>query len=261
MWKILATFVAICVVLFILWKYVQRELFTNMSPDGLTFMSAEETAEFLVRDSDGYVTNLSPLDLHARHVNHPEQYLRVISMATTNFTPNQKSRFAEAAEKADRLLEQEQDLAGICDVPWVFAMTRDDLYEEGLPHTRANIIFVSSNIDETQEALVKTLIHEKIHLYQRMFPEKMAQLMEEYGFKRWKQRLGVPRIRANPDLDPWVYYDTATEQPMMALYSSDTPAGITDVMLSDSSFEHPFEKMAYNIAARLVQNSKDVSYL
>ena len=42
-------------------------------------------------------------------------------------------------------------------------------YENGLPHTRSNIIFLSDKmIPETETPdFINTLIHEKIHVYQR----------------------------------------------------------------------------------------------
>lgn len=245
----------ICVVTYLAYRYLTdvRENFF-VTNERVKFLTSKDVATFLKQDQDGYVSNMSPTDLYARRVHSPEVYRQKISEAAMDFTTDQMIRFSKAASEADQLLQGEKELAGICEVPWTFAMTRDDVYEEGLPHTRANIIFVSSSIDERHLPLVKTLIHEKIHLYQRMYPEKMAQLMEARGYQRWKQRLGIPRIRANPDLDPWVYFDSTKNEPMIALYTSDKPSNITDIVLTDAAFEHPYEKIAYEVSSRLVKD-------
>ena len=75
----------------------------------------------------------------------------------------------------------------------------------------------------------------------------MDSYLESNGYIKWKQRLGVPRIRANPDLNGWIYIDPKSESPMMALYTSDKPSGISDITLSNPTFEHPYELLAYNM--------------
>lgn len=236
-----------------LYKRVYLERFAIGS--SVTFLSKMQTVDFLQSDADGYVKNLSPLDLYARKAATHQQYIRKASEAAVDFTSAQKVRFTKAAKAVDEFLRslsiRDINTKAIADVPWVIAMTSEDGYEDGLPHTRANVIFVSSNIDETPESLMRTLIHEKVHVYQRMHPDTMMVCLESRGYRRWKQRLGEPRIRANPDLDPWIYIDPTTKEAMAAYYSTDKPVSITDVVLDDPAFEHPYEKIAYEIARRL----------
>jgi len=67
----------------------------------------------------------------------------------------------------------------VAGIKWVFANTyanysKDVIkeYEQGLPHTRENIILLSKNVLKYDELdLTSTLIHEKIHIYQRYNPE------------------------------------------------------------------------------------------
>lgn len=235
-----------------LYRSLRRESFVPSA--GVRFMTAQETSVFLEQDPDGYVKNMSPTDLYARRVSNPEQYIRRAAKATKDFTSAQKIRFTKACKDADTFLsmlkEPHIDTTKLVNIPWVFAMTEGNLYEDGMPHTRANIIFVSSFMNEQAHELVRTMIHEKMHLYQRFYPEDMAHVMHQKNFRRWKQRMGEPRIRANPDVDPWIYTNPENNEPMMALYASDQPANISDIYLNDFAFEHPYEYIAYEIANR-----------
>lgn len=232
---------------------LRRETFVPSA--GVQYMSAKETAAFLASDPDGYVKNMSPTDLYARKVSSAEKYVRRAQDSAIDFTPEQKLRFNEACTNADAFFERVgHDLpisaTKLVQIPWVLAMTKGETYEDGMPHTRSNIIFLSSYINEQPQELVRTMIHEKIHIYQRLYPEEMAQILAKHGFQRWKMRMGIPRIRANPDVDPWVYLNRDQSAPMMALYTSDQPSSISDVFLEDAAFEHPYEFIAYEIASK-----------
>lgn len=213
------------------------------------FMSAAETSRFLKSDPDTYVRTMTPWDLYARKMKNIEDYLTRASAAATDFEPAQKERFSKATADADAFFRK-QGSESIANIPWVFAMTQGDAYEDGMPHTRTNVIFVSSMLDETHERLVQTLVHEKLHVYQRANPEKMAIMLQTAGYTRWKYRVGEPRIRSNPDVDPWIYIDPKTNKPMACYYSSDKPSNISDITSNPES-EHPFERMAYEIAKKI----------
>lgn len=219
------------------------------------FMTKEETANFLRTDPDSYIKNLSPLDLHARKAGNEHMYMRIAGEAADNFTREQLIRYTNAAKAVDEFYKKTKidgiDMIEIAKIPWVLAITSGNKYEDGLPHTRANIIFVSNEIDETPSSLIRTLVHEKMHLYQRLYPEAISQFLESRGYKRWKQRMGEPRIRANPDVDPWIYIDPISKEPMAAYYATDKPVSITDIVLDDVAFEHPYEKIAYEISQRI----------
>ena len=239
------------------------------------FMSAKETAKFIMLDPDNYSHNLNIWDLIARHVALEIDYRRRSAAASLDFTDGQKKRILNAAKRVDKFFDtyrsnmsHESSYTNINGVdmnriPWVFALTKDTKYEDGLPHTRANIIFISTTIDETPENLFRILVHEKVHLYQRLYPQETKNYLTSLGYFQWKYRQGVPRIRSNPDVDPWIYIDPKTEAPMFSLYSSDKPTNICDTIntstspsspsllttntYNDSAFEHPYEFMAYSI--------------
>ena len=214
------------------------------------FMDAQATSVFLLKDPDSYVDNMTPTDLFARGAKTADNYKEKAAKSAATFSEAMKAQYVAAAEDADKhLLRLGHEI--IESMQWTFALTKGAAaYEEGLPHTRTHVIFVSTDLDTTHEALVRTLVHEKLHLFQRAYPEKIAHLLDSAGYTRWKYRVGEPRVRANPDLDPWIYIDPDTKKPMIAKYTSDQPKSIGYIDVSPQD-EHPFERMAYELVQKI----------
>lgn len=214
----------------------------------ITFLTASEVSNFIERDPDRYFATLNYWDLYARRVKSIEDYTNKCKMTATDFSPAERKAYKKAAEMADEALTKLGHEI-IAAMKWKFAMTEGRIYEDGLPHTRSDIIFVSKNDDLNTDRLMKTLVHEKLHLFQRANPEKMAQIMDESGYKRWKYRAHELRIRSNPDVDPWIYIDPRGNI-MAAYYTSDKPVNISDINVSPEQ-EHPYELMAYELVKKL----------
>lgn len=227
----------------------------------ITFLTAKDTADFILADPDTYTSQLSPLDLHARHAASYQEYEQSSARSARSFTPAEIMMLTRAAKKADSILLGIR-LEGcptfsenLQKIPWIFASTEGSTYEDGLPHTRLNIIFLSSGVlirlmaDERE--MIRTLIHEKIHIQQRLHPIETQALLKHRGYVQWKERLGIPRIRANPDLDPWIYVDPMTKKGMAAYYTCDTPTSISDITLSSVNYEHPYEAIAYEVTENI----------
>lgn len=264
--------VLILVILFFGIRNLQKEGFVvewnSPSRDKITFLSAKETAKFIMSDPDNYTHNLNGWDLIARNVSTEIDYRRQAASAALEFSEDQKSRLKSAAAKADKFFacyksdpnqtNDYVDISGkdIAAIPWIFALTDDSVYEDGMPHTRANTIFLSTIVDETPRHLFKILVHEKVHLYQRLYPKQCVAYLASHGFIQWKMRQGVPRIRSNPDVDPWIYIELQSSKPLMALYVSDRPKNISDTVTAfdDISYEHPYELMAYTIEKHALES-------
>jgi hypothetical protein len=104
---------------------------------------------------------------------------------------------------------------------------------------------------------VKTLIHEKIHVYQRAYRPSILQTLYQNGYipKMSRQQLAknVKLIRANPDLDHLIYYHSKYGN-MYSYYNSELPRDVGDVSTSggeDTRYEHPFELMAYEVSSAI----------
>lgn len=230
--------------------FQRRETFTNVS---FSILSPTEVRDFIQNDGDGYIRSLTQPDLHARKCKtHDEYKSRVFESVATIVTDQQR----ELLEKAITTVNGFSKLAPLSSskfhsIPWKVAVMEGNIYEEGLPHTRADIIFITRNMIEQSPSLASTLLHEKVHVYQRLYPEDIQTWMEKHGFVASARRNTQPLARSNPDLDDWIYTKSDTQTPMIAFYNSEKPAGITDVTLTNPAYEHPYELMAYQLAANL----------
>ena len=254
------------------------------------FMSYKETSDFLTNDNDRYVRNFSELDLHARNVKTYMEYISNIEDTTISFTEEEKRLLIKCANNADKYFKTEtykelkygKHINGddIANIKWIFANTYTNHfnnvimeYEEGLPHTRENIIFVSKNVLKYDELnLTNTLIHEKIHIYQRYNSKLFDKIIREMGLLELdiKSFKYAKYIRSNPDTTNKIYYDNSNidnskdgiiesdnNNVMVYLYRNDNPNGINDVIQNNYSKEHPYEKIAYEIAENFYKNNKD----
>lgn len=230
----------------------------------ITFMTYNETAKFLEEDKDAYVKSLSEYDLYARKVSTGGEYIASITKLTMSFSAEEKQRLMQCAKAADDFFKTADfngtdyykllDGKALAGTQWVFALSTkidDKEYEEGFPHTRANIIFLSKKVLQYNETdLINTLIHEKVHIYQRFNAELFRQVLQamNYVIISAEQVSNAKLIRANPDLDGYVYYDKSTNKEAVCLYKSERPTGINDVLYSNFISEHPYERIAYDIA-------------
>jgi hypothetical protein len=218
----------------------------------IKFLSAKDTAAFILKDDDNYVNHMSSADLYARKVSTTDEYKINASKYALNFTTNDKQNLIKCSKKADDFFKNYNyknilNCDKIAKLKWCFALT-DNFYEEGLPHTRKDVIFVSTNVIKFEEiSLITTLIHEKVHIYQKCYENEMSALLQKMGFI--EKPISSPSLkRSNPDINNKIYYDIHTNQLMLSIYKSNKPNSISDVENTNHSFEHPYEKMAYDIA-------------
>jgi hypothetical protein len=273
--------------------------------DHIYFMTYKETANFFMKDNDRYVRNLSELDLHARNVKTHVEYLHNIEETAISFTDEEKELLVKCANNADKYLMNQtfselkygkflngNDIAGI---KWIFANTYTNYFndvikenEQGLPHTRENIILLSKNVLKYDELnLTNTLIHEKIHIYQRYNSDIFDKIIKDMGLKELDKKSfkQAKYIRSNPDTNNKLYYyaknndntmdllntmmnigggaddnvikDYDDDKVMVCLYRNDKPNSINDVKQKDYAAEHPYEKIAYEIAENFYKNNKN----
>ena len=251
----------------------------------LYYMSYEETVRFLESDEDRYVANLSPIDLYARKVASKEEYINIIKGEATHFNKGDKLMLDKCTKKADELLRNinintissESNLnyskylnyKDIANIKWVLAITRNDnggKYEDGLSHTRKNIIFLSQDVlNYSEDEIIKLLIHEKIHIYQRYNEASFKTIIYNMGYAESTDSQEISQdklkyVRSNPDVNNKIYKNLHTGELMICLYSSDKPKNINDIIIENYAMEHPYEKIAYEISEHIYNIHKIEKY-
>ena len=282
------------ITLVILTIYYIYSVYTSVSFENgkndkhLNYMSYEETVRFLESDEDRYVAKLSPIDLYARKVSSKEEYINIIKGEATHFNKGDKLILDKCTKKADELLRNinintissESNLnyskylnyKDIANIKWVLAITRSDnggKYEDGLSHTRKHVIFLSQDVlNYSEDEIIKLLIHEKIHIYQRQNEALFKTIIYNMGYVEISESPESPEIskdklryvRSNPDVNNKIYKNKHTGELMICLYTSDKPKNINDIIIEKYSMEHPYEKIAYEISEHIYNIHKIEKY-
>lgn len=219
----------------------------------IEFLSKEQSIDFVKRDPDSYVKNMTSVDLYARSCRSQNEYLN--KAEALNFSPAQKQLLSKATKHVDDSLSRLGQLSSTVDLRQVAVMTwrfslMDKNYENSWPHTRGNIIFLSNKLfTNNYLSICETLAHEKMHVFQRALPDACAIYYMSLGYYRIGMRSQMTLSRANPDLDQYVY--NYGNVPCFVLYRSTKPASMDDVE-SHGPTEHPNEAMAYLVGSMVV---------
>lgn len=200
-------------------------------------------------DNAYFFRRMNEMDLKARGASSIGEYIQTYKNSVVPFTPQEKEKLLELTRKADEVLSGYK----IGDIPWRFAKLSNNI-EYGYPHTLADTIFLSSIPS------VQTLIHEKVHVYQRLYPIETSRLIQDvWGFRTKEKLENIENARNNPDNDSFLYgkegYFVAQVYSSAALHDSlpqiiyaDKIEPATPQKLgmpsSVKQIEHPFEMMA-----------------
>jgi hypothetical protein len=224
------------------------------------FLNKKELYNVL-KNNHTFHNSLTPADLHARKVRSKEEYIIRIKDAVLDFDREDEDILRKCVGEARKYLQRlykpwfngkEAD-----EIPWKFGLV-NSLYEDGLPHTVGDVIILSKsylknvknvkNVDnyDNYNSFINTLIHEKVHVYQKV--KGYDEYLRHHQIERVKRRDESDRIRANPDIDEWMYKKDG--RVYGAFYKNNTPSSITDVQLYENTqkSEHPLEEMAIVIA-------------
>lgn len=179
-------------------------------------LTGEETRNIICakRGVDNYYDSFSALDLRARGVSSLNEYLRRIESVCLRGTcdTNKESIIRRACAKVDwadieKKRTQWINMERLRALPWTIALTKGkgSAYEYGLPHTRGDVIVIPESDVVESDDFVDTLMHEQLHVYQKMYPEDFQKYLDFQGFVRHSLRKNIQNVAANPDADEWVY--------------------------------------------------------
>jgi hypothetical protein len=246
--------ILILIIIIIILLNRETEHFNNNN--SFCFLNKKELINILLEDKDNYYKTFSKTDLIVRGVNTIDEYKETIKNSCLDISESNKKKLSKYITEANLKLKKFKisgfDGNKCADIPWIIGLTNNN-YENGFPHTRNNIIVLSENILSIFNFnIVNTLIHEKIHIYQKTYPEDIKIYLDSNNFKKYLNRNEINKnqfnIRANPDLDNYLY--KMGDSIMMSVYNKNANdiTDITTYPINNSKYEHPFEYMAYTLS-------------
>lgn len=260
-----AYFVAILVLLAIVY-YIEAPKVERFSQ--VSFPTPAEMAK--VVDASPYFHSLTPLDLYARgRAPSREAYKQRYLSSLVEFTSHEKAELSALVEAIEDLYPTKR----LSKLPWRFAKVSLEI-EHGWPHTLEDVIILPEDyLQNPKEKVMLTLVHEKVHVFQRAFPKETAALVTALGYTEVSFPNDIRGIaRSNPDISG--LYQKQNMAPVQ-VYNSSKPSSIADsttkyLRTTDNTLggtantalppyvtqaEHPFEMMAVTIPLVVFKNT------
>jgi len=219
----------------------------------IIFLTKEELYRELVQNDDKYYNTFNKNDMNVRNITNINDYHKLIMLSTIDCDENNKNKIINCINiiknKFNNIKFDYFDGGKFNNIKWQIGFVKGKLYEGGLPHTRNSTIILSDDYIQTinDKSLITLLIHEQIHIYQKLYPDDILKYLNAHNFT--EAHITIKNKRANPDMNNKFYKDKDNN----IYYSqyNDNPKKITDVTfypINNSLYEHPFEKMAYELS-------------
>lgn len=255
LWKFIALFLAFLSFGAALYFFFASKMIDNT--DNIIFLLQEETQKILDDNVDRYYETFHEKDFLVRKIKNVKEYLAKISKSGCNGSEENKQKIIDCIHKIHSKLHSKIEdsiygvqLSKLLNLPWNIGFVCDKYYENGLPHTRGNVIILSNKDVSTRNIfeLCRLLLHEKVHIYQKEYKEEfLVELLKEYEVIEDIDK-STTNIRANPDTDNFVYKRKSDGKVLKTTYRKN-PTNFNDVKYPDNdhSLEHPFEYVAYHL--------------
>lgn len=237
--------------LIIILYHLNQPHYDTFDNRNILFLNESDLQQLLLENKDHYYDTFSEMDLEARKIKSIEDYTHKIISSVSSLDDFEKDRIVQCMDKIysffDTLHYSWLDGKKLNQVPWKIGMIKGYQYENGLPHTRNDVILLSREKYQSYDIneLIRILIHEKIHVYQKLYPDDIEVFKKEYGYEKVNHRIHYKNIRSNPDLDSFVYKNHKNE--LNACYYNPKPRSIQDIYYTpknEQKSEHPHEYMA-----------------
>jgi len=279
--KLLLVILLILFIIFIILAiYLFKYLYSNSS-SSIQYVSNRYMKNIVNKSI--YFDKMSRLDLIARKSGSSEDYKRKYYNSLIAFNNADKSKLEKCIKNIDLKIKKYKNLYAI---DWKFAKVSDDI-ELGYPHTLEDTIVLSPKFLETPEdQMMITLLHEKIHIYQRRYPLETEELILNilnYKIKSVNSDI-LELARNNPDINNLNY--GKDDYVILQIYNNFSPKNISDSRLvkvinkeiqdythdasmhdasmHDASmhvqYEHPYEIMACYLPHIIYKNKNQINH-
>ena len=204
--------IILLVILFIVLFFVEKESYVNYP----TMKEIEK-----VWNNCSYFKEFTSLDKSARNIPQNTDFKDVINIYKKSIKPLTKNDKKIIEEKLQKLHKYNF----FNDIPWKIVKFHG--IENNYPHTHGDIIFLPTDFFQSDIDIDNTLIHEKIHVLQRLFPQKFKKLYNQWGFNQQEKQNYHYLTRSNPDDNNtyWLWKDKSD----LVAYYNENPNDITDI--------------------------------
>jgi hypothetical protein len=176
-----------------------------------------------VIDTSTYFENMTKLDLIARNIQTKDLYKKIYLDSIIPFSNNQKKELEYLIDDINNILKNYKNISLI---PWKIIKILPEI-ELGFPHTLGDIIILSDKFFSIPyERQKKILIHEKIHIYQRIYPIETNELILNIMNFEIKKQSSFVKKRSNPDINNISY--GKKNYYIAQIYNSFNPKSIVD---------------------------------
>jgi hypothetical protein len=178
-----------------------------------------------------YISRMNAYDLSVRSVQAYGSYVN------KNPSRHIKSTIASDVRRIDTFLTKKK-YKHLSALAWNIGILNIDV-ENNLPHTHKDVIFLPYDFHQLpDEERISILIHEKIHVYQRLFPiythKLFCDVWSLVPFKIWSA-ININNKRSNPDLNNIIYAFFDPNRKRMCYHIqtyNPKPTSITDAQVS-----------------------------
>lgn len=240
----------ICIIgLIIIFLYYLYDM--NYNKSKIIIYSSVELYNQLIYILFDYYHSMSLENLNLRNINNIDEYL--VTLPNSFYSPSyyQKKILINAIKATDKYMNSLCFIGfypkKLKSIPWKVGFVKSNNYEFGMPHTQGDVIILHiNNLYINKLDLIILLIHERIHIYQKLFPEDVDEFIQYYNFRRIGHKQN--NDRHNPDTDNYIYEMSPTSNnPIIYECKINDSNGVV-CTYDDPVFEHPYEYMAYMIS-------------
>lgn len=265
----------ICVFIYLIfWHEVNIDNFEGFD-EPIHFLSSDETRDLISSNTDGYFERFTQNDLRARtkqsvsslgrYVVTLDQYIQGFNCG--DFTDSEKDLIADCIAEIETIVVKDIAIDWVDSdkfhaIPWKIGLIADDSYEYGLPHTRIDTILIPKSSVVTAKTdkkdLLHTLIHEKLHVYQKLYPADFQKYLDHHGFVKYARYGSLGELASNPDTDEYVYAKKSGLKRVVHCGKYNFSTGKTGVKsivyqpINDAKYDHPRELAVYNLLENLL---------
>lgn len=229
------------IILFIIFYIIIYQ--KNKKKIKIIIFSSNDIINLLSDTFYNYFNNMNNNNLELRNIKNKKEYLNNLYKCFYNINIYEKNIINNAINIAHHKLNT-IECPGfypkkLDKIPWKIGFSNLYNYEFGLPHTHKDIILLNRNNIYDSELII-ILMHERIHVYQRLFPKDIKEYLYHHNFINIGKKTDIDRV--NPDTDEYKYSRNNI------IYECTINNNTIKCTKNNSKYEHPFEYMAYTLS-------------